>query len=182
MGSVVAHRLSCPVACGIFLDQRSNPCSLHWQADSLPLCHQENPVFSLSSFAAQKFSILMKSNWSIFSFVICVFHIITKNILPNPRPDLFLISVSHQEPSSCRLINQSESLMSPWTCSFLCLANLFFSFQIQLKYHLSEFCVRKECCFFKYPPPSGTDPVFVFTWCVNLSVSFSPFKVMVLWA
>jgi len=37
MGSVlivVAHRLSCSEACGIFLDKVSNPCSLHWQADS----------------------------------------------------------------------------------------------------------------------------------------------------
>ena len=31
---VVAHRLSCSAACGIFSDQGSNPCSLHWQADS----------------------------------------------------------------------------------------------------------------------------------------------------
>ena len=31
---VVAHGLSRSVACGIFLHQRSNPCSLHWQADS----------------------------------------------------------------------------------------------------------------------------------------------------
>ena len=31
---VVAHRLSCSTACGIFLDQGSNPCPLHWQADS----------------------------------------------------------------------------------------------------------------------------------------------------
>ena len=30
---VVVHRLSCPVAYGIFLDQGLNPCSLHWQAD-----------------------------------------------------------------------------------------------------------------------------------------------------
>ena len=33
---VVAHRLSCPEAHGIFPDQESNPCSLHWQADSQP--------------------------------------------------------------------------------------------------------------------------------------------------
>ena len=34
-GSVlVAHGLSCSVACGIFPDQGSNLCSLHWQADS----------------------------------------------------------------------------------------------------------------------------------------------------
>ena len=31
---VVAHGLSCSVACGIFPDQGSNTCSLHWQADS----------------------------------------------------------------------------------------------------------------------------------------------------
>ena len=31
---------------GIFLTQGSNPCLLHWQADSLPLSHQGSPVFS----------------------------------------------------------------------------------------------------------------------------------------
>ena len=31
---IVAHRLSCSMACGIFPDQGSNPCPLHWQADS----------------------------------------------------------------------------------------------------------------------------------------------------
>ena len=32
--SGVMHRLCCSVACGIFLDQGSNPCPLHWQVDS----------------------------------------------------------------------------------------------------------------------------------------------------
>ena len=40
---VVAHRLSCSMECGIFLDQGSNLCLLHWQADSLPLSHQGSP-------------------------------------------------------------------------------------------------------------------------------------------
>ena len=31
---VVVHRLSCSVAYGIFPDQGSNTCLLHWQADS----------------------------------------------------------------------------------------------------------------------------------------------------
>ena len=31
---VVVHGLSCSAACGIFLDQGSNQCPLHWQADS----------------------------------------------------------------------------------------------------------------------------------------------------
>ena len=34
-GAVVeAHGPSCSAACGIFLDQGSNPCPLHWQVDS----------------------------------------------------------------------------------------------------------------------------------------------------
>ena len=41
---VVAHRLSCSAACGIFPDQGSNPCALHWQADSQPLRHQGSPL------------------------------------------------------------------------------------------------------------------------------------------
>ena len=40
---VVAHGLSCSVACGIFPDQGSNLCPLHWQADSQPLRHQGSP-------------------------------------------------------------------------------------------------------------------------------------------
>ena len=44
-GSVVmAHGPSCSAACGIFPDQGSNPCPLHWQADSQPLCHQGSPL------------------------------------------------------------------------------------------------------------------------------------------
>ena len=39
----VAHGPSCSVACGIFPDQGSNPCPLHWQADSQPLRHQGSP-------------------------------------------------------------------------------------------------------------------------------------------
>ena len=40
---VVAHGPSCSAACGIFPDQGSNPCPLHWQADSQPLCNQGSP-------------------------------------------------------------------------------------------------------------------------------------------
>ena len=38
-----AHGPSCSAACGIFPDQGSNPCPLHWQADSQPLRHQGSP-------------------------------------------------------------------------------------------------------------------------------------------
>ena len=40
---IVAHRPSCSTACGIFPDQGSNLCPLHWQADSQPLRHQGSP-------------------------------------------------------------------------------------------------------------------------------------------
>ena len=41
--AVVAHRVSCFLACGIFLDKRANRCSLHWQGYSYPLYHQGSP-------------------------------------------------------------------------------------------------------------------------------------------
>ena len=45
-GSVfVAHGPSCSAACGILPDQGSNPCPLHWQADSQPLRHQGSPNY-----------------------------------------------------------------------------------------------------------------------------------------
>ena len=44
---VVAHGPSCSAACGIFPDQGSNPCPLHWQADSQPPCHQGSPNTAL---------------------------------------------------------------------------------------------------------------------------------------
>ena len=47
---VVVHGPSCSVACGIFPDQGSNPCPLHWQADSQPLRHQGSPEFYIFLF------------------------------------------------------------------------------------------------------------------------------------
>ena len=41
---VVAHGPSRSAACGILPDQGSNPCPLHWQADSQPLRHQGSPT------------------------------------------------------------------------------------------------------------------------------------------
>ena len=43
----VAHGPSRPAARGIFPDQGSNPCPLHWQADSQPLRHQGSPFASI---------------------------------------------------------------------------------------------------------------------------------------
>ena len=46
---VVVHGPSCSTACGIFPDQGSNPCPLHWQADSQPLHHQGSPTITFLS-------------------------------------------------------------------------------------------------------------------------------------
>ena len=51
---VVAHGPSCSAACRIFPDQGSNPCPLHWQADSQPLRHQGSPEFYFIYFFIQQ--------------------------------------------------------------------------------------------------------------------------------
>ena len=50
---VVAHGLSCPMLCGIFPDQGSNQCTVHWQADSLPVDHQDHQGSLPVSFSQQ---------------------------------------------------------------------------------------------------------------------------------
>ena len=58
---IVAHRPSRSAACGIFPDQGSNPCPLHWQADSQPLRHQGSPKvhgFNLSFRTYPMFNVL----------------------------------------------------------------------------------------------------------------------------
>ena len=54
-GSVVAaHGPSCSTACGIFPDQGSNPCPLHWQADPQPLRHQGSPPMQFLKTVVRK--------------------------------------------------------------------------------------------------------------------------------
>ena len=45
--ALVARRLSCFSACGIFLDKGLNLCTLHWQADFKPLNHQGSPDYMI---------------------------------------------------------------------------------------------------------------------------------------
>ena len=51
---VVALRLGCFVACGIFPDQGLNPCPLTWQMDSYPLYYQESPQQSFKTLSEQR--------------------------------------------------------------------------------------------------------------------------------
>ena len=59
---VVAHGPSCSVACGIFPYQGSNPCPLHWQADSQPLRHQGSPsnIYSCFHFLFSVFPVFLR--------------------------------------------------------------------------------------------------------------------------
>lgn len=42
--AAVAHGLRCSETCGVLPDQGSNPCVLHWQAETWPLGHQGIPA------------------------------------------------------------------------------------------------------------------------------------------
>ena len=53
------HRFSCSAACGIFLDQGSNPCLLHWLVDSLPLSHQGSLQMGIYSHESNLLSLLL---------------------------------------------------------------------------------------------------------------------------
>ena len=55
---VVAYGPSCSAACGIFPDQGSNPCPLHWQADSQPLRHQGSPIHLFIAIVMRSFLLL----------------------------------------------------------------------------------------------------------------------------
>ena len=106
-GSVVAaHGPSCSVACGIFPDQGSNPCPLHWQADSEPLHHQGSPHFFIleyTSFLSPNMcniwypNVLMLLNlieniwlidWFIASFIQQTFIVLPFNLCNKGKPVL----------------------------------------------------------------------------------------------
>ena len=70
---VMVHWLSYPAACGIFLDQRSNPCPLHWQVDSLLLDLQG----SLKSISLNTDLVGMKMRTTFFSALEETFYSLT---------------------------------------------------------------------------------------------------------
>ena len=76
---VVAHGPSCSAACGIFPDQGSNPCPLHWQADSQPLCHQGSPTYFFSN---NNFSDFLGISWD--SSISMIMSSVNKEVLLLP--------------------------------------------------------------------------------------------------
>ena len=73
--SNMTHGPSRSAACGILPDQGSNPCPLHWQADSQPLRHQGSPqmtllqaLFSSFHFCETCWAFLLEDPGSTFPF------------------------------------------------------------------------------------------------------------------
>ena len=66
---VVAHGPSCSAACGIFPYPGSNPCPLHWQADSQPLRHQGSPPLNFKLILNY---ILNEADRSLICMFICI--------------------------------------------------------------------------------------------------------------
>ena len=78
---IVAHGLSRSTARGIFPDQGSNPCPLHWQADSHPLRHQGSPPMYACRSQPRDYPWRewwlkgdMRGFWSVGNFVSCSDH------------------------------------------------------------------------------------------------------------
>ena len=69
--AIVAHGPSRSAACGILPDQGSNPCPLHWQADSQPLRHQGSPLDYFLIYVLAYLSDLQ--SFDIFAFPIVFF-------------------------------------------------------------------------------------------------------------
>ena len=67
---VVVHGLSCSVTCGVFPDQGSNSCPLHWQVGSLPLGHQRSPwnIF-ITPESFLRFASIFKKFYYLFLFL-----------------------------------------------------------------------------------------------------------------
>ena len=86
---VVVHGPSCSVACGIFPDQGSNPCPLHWQADSQPLCHQGSPNVSF------------KACVSLFICILDDLSIVESGVLKSPTVIVLLLISPFMAVSFC---------------------------------------------------------------------------------
>ena len=122
---VVAHGPSCPVACGIFPDQGSNPCPVHWQADSQPLHHQGSPIINILTTVESA----VITSFSFLIFWWYVFSHFSWSVLFGVWQfcDLF-------KDSSFAFVNTLYCLFSILLISALSLLFLYFYFEITFSY------------------------------------------------
>ena len=79
---VVAHGPSCSTACGIFPDLGSNPCPLHWQADSQPLRHQGSPVWEDFDYELNFFDSRIRSSDSLLLLDLVLLSYVFQGLFP----------------------------------------------------------------------------------------------------
>ena len=97
---VVAHGPSCSAACGILPDQGSNPCPLHWQADSPPLRHQGSPLYNVFNDCSGSHEAFFSKLWQTL----------------HTRPPAYTQTLCHTTPPPL--------LCSGHCWSFLCFSNM----------------------------------------------------------
>ena len=104
---VVAHRPSCSAACGIFPDQGSNLCPLHWQADSQPLCHQRSPESILWSKVCCDFSSpgMMCIRHQKGGLILVVWHLLNCKFCPGSYPLIQRLGMCCSQFCLCRWIH-----------------------------------------------------------------------------
>ena len=91
--AIVAHGSSRSAACGILPDQGSNPCPLHWQADSQPLRHQGSPKFFI--FIQQSTEICPWMFFSVKKISTCIYENVN-GFIPEWKFDQILGSLFHK--------------------------------------------------------------------------------------
>ena len=120
MGSVnVTQGFCCSTTCGIFPDQGSNPCPLHWQADSYPLYSQGSPPYSIVYICICVYIFIHKHRVCMYMYTyyppyflylfICwqcldCFHIMATPHLITPTPARFFL------PLNVRTARQGDNL------------------------------------------------------------------------
>ena len=114
---IVAHRPSCSTACGIFPGQGSNPCPLHWQADSQPLRHQGSPPGTFW-FPGAPFSVLQPECTTVHIALsstllmqgLCMFYIVSPS-------DCSILLV---QPTQCFFLILFQTLAQCWPLGAVC--------------------------------------------------------------
>ena len=102
--------LSHSVACRIFPDQGSNPCLLHWQADSQPLCLQGSPLAFLFLFFFFK---------ALFFFLILFIYLWLCWVFVSVRGFSPVVASGGYSSSQCAGLSLSWPLL-PWSTGSRC--------------------------------------------------------------
>ena len=113
---VVAHGFTYPEACGIFQNQGSNPCPLHWQADSYPQTTREVLfIFNLKNSLPCLQDAFLFLNWSTV-FLKCCVSAVQQNdsALHMHISPLFRISFPLRSPQSAEESSRCCTVGSQW--------------------------------------------------------------------